>query len=215
MGKFIKAISVLLAVALISFVSFGFVIKSTQANGAIQVHIKTEVSIDNGQTWHSFTSSAGSSYATVPASPGGTIKVRVKVWNFGAADVINLTGTGSISNSEYVSEAALESADADGNSNYFTGFFFVGDGGGYISPVASGGSENSGYESLTAYLTLSDDIPAGTTEIVGNVAVNSYESITQRPYNLFAGRAMAQEAITSSFKIVVLNGLPQTGAQLN
>ena len=103
----------------------------------------------------------------------------MSVWN--DAEIwyaTNLTGTGELTNSSYIQNATLESADYDNNSNAFTSYFYGGTDTGTIASVAQNGVEDGdGCESMLVSLEMSDDFPIGQTIITAKATISGYIEI--------------------------------------
>lgn len=143
---------------------------------SVNLHTKVEASSDNGATWHNYSGTEFSGGETITASPGDTILVRLKIWNSATTwYVTNLTGAATTTNSSYIQTATITSADYDGNTNPYIGYFFDGTGAGAIATVLQSGSENgANCESLLASFTLSNDFPVGETVITAQATIGGY-----------------------------------------
>ncbi len=140
----------------------------------VNLHIKTEGSLDHGATWFNFSGTEESDNASLNAVPGETIDYRIKVWNDGLLrDALNVQIEGTVTNPTYVTGLVAD-GDADGDLNGFVGFTFAGGGVGQIANIDIGGTELAGYQMIDGQIQLSNNIPAGTTIMLGTVRIVDY-----------------------------------------
>lgn len=180
---------------------------------AEDIHIKAEVSTDNGATWHNYYDSESAKGETLTVNPSDTVLMRVKIWNDGVAGY-TVIGTGWMTNASYIGSVSIVSLDTDGNTREFEGYFFGDATTGQIE-VDPGGSEANA-ESLTASIILADSFPAGQTTIEGIINITNVTAVAFNPYHKIFGTssAFAQEYPSSSFRLAINQELPQTGADL-
>jgi len=171
-----KVIRTFLAIAVATglFLMFDGVVMAQEVSA--NLHIKVEASSDNGATWNNYAGTESSSGQTVSASPGGTILLRIKIWNSAATwRVSDLTGTAEVTNSSYVSSAAVQSADSDTNGTSYSGYFFTGSGAGAIASVLENGVENgANCETMTISAALANSFPTGETVITTKAIIGGY-----------------------------------------
>lgn len=191
----------------------------TRGIGDVSLHLKAEVSPDNGTTWYNYSGDDNPEGESITINPGDTILLRVKMWNSGTAAAYNVQITGSVTNIEYIDGIVGDyNLDEDGNGREFTSTFTSIS----ISQVNPGGSEESGYESLVASVTICDiaDLPVGTTEFLLTVTGISYDD------ELLPGEIGLLETISidpsSTVRATVTNEgttglttLPKTGKSTN
>jgi len=181
--------------------------KNAYANGFIipsDIHLKAEASNDNGSSWHNYSGTDNPEGVNVTAKPGDTVKIKIKVWNTnGATDATNVSGTGSVTNSQYIASipeaTIIPDADIDGIS--YTSYFFAGGSSGAVPQVNHNTSENVGEESLEFSIILSNDFPQGETEILGEVVILGIGGNAIKNTNNSVGKT--QGMIYSIFRIVV------------
>lgn len=125
---------------------------------------RVEVSKDGGSSWASFDSSDATGLGegqTLVVSPGDILIFKVRVWNEGYDNALNVVGVGTRENFTFLSDISgvFDNPDEDGDSTDITG-------GGVdtinIDILASGGSASSGYQSATFTGKVKSDIPDGT-----------------------------------------------------
>jgi len=206
-----SAIIVILAIISLAF-STVTLVNNSEANG-ITVHIQAEVSPDN-VNWYNYSGTEYPRGQTLNLKSGDTFWARVKVWNTGDLP-INASGIGSINNLVYfnpVPEFDVD-LDADHNNNPYITNYFIG-GTGSINNVAPGYAG----EIMSVKITLTSNAPADTI-IIGTANINNItypDHAGEKEVGLFSiEKAKAQETLDSSFRIVVNQTLPRTGADLN
>ena len=205
-----SAIIVILVIVTLAF-STVTLVNNSEANG-ITVHIRAEVSPDN-VNWYNFSGSESPGGQTLNLKSGDTFWARVVVRNTGELP-INASGTGSINNVTYfnpVPEFDVE-LDADHNDNFYITNYFIG-GAGAINNVASGYAG----EIMSVKITLTSNVPADTI-ITGTANINNItypDQAGEKEVGLFSiQKAKAQEMLDSTFRIVINQTLPRTGADL-
>lgn len=140
----------------------------------VDLHIKTEGSTDGGLTWFNFSGTEESGDISLNVNAGATISYRIKVWNDGTRDALNVQVEGTVTNPIYVT-TLVANGDADGDLNGFDGFTFAGGGAGEIDNIDIGGSEIAGFQMINGQIQLSANIPAGTTIMLGTVTILNYD----------------------------------------
>ncbi len=181
----------------------------------VELHIKYEVSSDNGATWRNFSGTESSGGESITVTPGATVEIKVTTWNSDSLAAINVIGTGTTTNSSYIQNATILSDDTDADTIPYTGFFVSGGGAGGISLVPGLTPESPG-ETFTASLQLGSNFPAGQTVIESEIEIDDYtpELIVYRPFQLIKKAYALGVGNKSAIRIIVNNeqtGLPQTG----
>lgn len=201
-------------------------VSAAGADDGVNLHIMAEASNDNGATWHNYSGTESPGGETITANPGETIKLKIQVWNTDTDNATVITGTGAITNGDYISSGVVRSDDADHNGREYIGSFLPssGDTGGLAQVNALGSkacNPNSGDECLTLAITLADSFPEGETIILGTFTITDYTSpreLIGYKGNLlnFMGRALAYGAGRNSIVRISVNvaaptQLPATG----
>ncbi len=209
----------LLVIFMVCFFSFWLVIRTRAAvvmpGETMNLHVKMEASKD-GTTWYNYSGTDYSANQNLSANPGDTIQIRVKVWNDGTGLAVNVTGTGSATNAAYISSTSVINANLDAlDAVSYVGDFFSGSGEATLSQVAAGTTEATSQQGLFS-ITLSNNIPAGETVVLGTVTISNYGALTQNP---FIKTAMAEGLGNNSIVRIVVNpttqeSLPQTGSSI-
>ena len=160
----------LLTLSLLGFFIFGAsraIAASAGASDDVDLHIKVEVSADQGATWSNFSGTEDAGGDVVAVSPGDELQYRVKVWNTGTINANNVDILGTVSNASYVASTAVTASD-------FLGFAFAEGRDGTAGIVEDGSTEEAGFYSVTGTLTLADSFPVGQTLISGSVNITDY-----------------------------------------
>lgn len=198
----------ILAGGLIAFKSISK-IKAAESGDVdgVDLHIKMEVSSDNGATWHNYSGTESAGHETIIATPGSTIRVRFAIWNTGIVTALNVTGDGVVSNSSYIDTASVDNSDNDGNGTSYDGYFFAGGTTGDISQITPGSNEK-----LALSVKLKDDFPTGETIILGVGTLDDYNPqllVGNSPFGLF-GKAFAEGVGRSSSVRIAVNVAGET-----
>jgi len=186
----------------------------------VTLHIRGEVSSDNGVTWHNYKNHENSGNESVIAKPGDTIKLRLKAWNSGGLAATNVKGIFTISNADYV-KSYNGDTDADGNGREYYGDYFTGSAGSaMVDALMPNSSEaectegaNQNCELVILDVKLKDSFPEGETIITmeGEITAYTEGGIGMRR---IINTVFAQEppievevsGIDSSIKIIVQGG---------
>ena len=224
--KSLKKIFSIFGIIVISILMNFVYIKPIKAQ-VPDLHIKLEVSKD-GTHWYNYSGSADADGETLNCNPGDTVIIKVTLWNPGETNIINILGSGSITNSSYIEAISDVNPDHDGNGRDFTEYYFGEFHNGAIDQVDLESTYDDDEESMTAVLTLDDNFPEDQTILIGTATVDSMgepsgnneedktiEKTTSFFRKFFGGIAYAQEpGLYSQFRIVVNGELPATGADL-
>lgn len=146
----------------------------------IALHILTEVSANNGQTWQNNTGTDYSGGQIAYPCQNGTVQIRTRIWNTGTANAYQVTGQSSFSNSTYISQARIISNDSDGDGVEYTRVPFINNGSIYVGRVNANTSADNGYEGATVTVQLTDICPRDNDNplITGKTNIQNYSSNT-------------------------------------
>lgn len=188
----------------------------------VDLHIKTEGSLDGGLTWFNFSGTEESGNASLNVNAGATIPFRIKLWNDGTRDALNVDIEGVVTNPGYVIGLVAD-GDADGDLNGFVGFTFAGGGVGTIANIDIGGTELAGFQMIQGLIQLNPTIPVGTTILLGTVSILDYDpelvvlNSLQRIANVFQTNRAHAEGVDrqSAIRITIsVGGGRSTGTKL-
>lgn len=201
---------ILLLILASGIVSFKNLPPVKAAGDGVALFIKYDISTDNGVTWHNFTGTTDAGGEAITANSGDTVLVRVKTWNTGATNALDVTGHISTTNPSLISSATVLD-----NSGGYTGFFISGAATGGITPVPAATGSTPGLTFTTA-LKLSNNFPTGQTIIDSTVTIDDYTIPKLPSYNpSLIQKAYADGAGGYSTIRIVVNSapLPQTGME--
>ncbi len=201
---FKKTISIICGLILLGGIVLlaGAIKTKAQADG-VALHIKTEISGDNGQTWLNYGGSESHNYETLCPNPGeNTFLVRTKIWNTGQNPARNVTGTSTLTSSyRNCDNSTYEvNTDSDGDQTHFTNSFFTSGNVGTIANVPANGSENDVYEGQITGIRTCPNYNPCDYPITGTATLANYMVLGKLP-NLI-GRAFATgNGYQSTFQI--------------
>lgn len=195
-----KRISLIVAITIVLVLFFGYFPAKAQEDN-FNGHIKVEVSAD-GVTWINYGGTENPGGAALAAGPGDTVFARVKIWNSGTTQAVNLTGSGSLTNSAYFSVTAVN-LDSDNDGTSYDGSFFSGAGTGSLAVLEANINNEADAQMLTATLKLSDSFPVGATNITGQVTIDNYAFIASLPFSFVSSALAAGRNRVSSFRVGV------------
>jgi len=171
-------ISIICALGLIIFAIFLAGLSQSKAQvDNVALHIRTEVSSDNGQTWLNYSGTENPRWeALCPNSGPSTLLVRTKMWNTSQVDdAVNVTGTSTLTNYNDCANNTYEvNANTDGDQVAYSNLFFTGPNQGTISMVPLGGSENNVYEGQTTGIRTCANYNPCDYPITGTATINNY-----------------------------------------
>lgn len=164
----------------LSIIVFGFYFtglkKADSAKDTIDLHIRVEVSTDNGQTWKN---TAGTDYSggqTVSICQGESFQIRTRIWNTGNQEAYQVTGLSSSSDSSYITNASTNSNDEDGDGVIFNRLSFKNNGSIYVASVAPNGSYDDSYQGSIVTIHPPDECSVAETEVYLTANIQGYAS---------------------------------------
>ncbi|MFC1651775.1 hypothetical protein ACFL24_01295 [Patescibacteria group bacterium] len=170
MQKIIKIVNLVMALALILGGVFYF---AAPAEAAAEMHVKIEASMD-GTHWYNYGGTEGGDSHLLEGEAGETYQFRIKVWNTGDTNAIDIEGLLFINDTSFIGDWEIIDTDLDNNGTHYLGIGGVGGAEGMLASVLLGTTEDTA-ESMLATVTLADIFPEGTSTIIVEVQMTYYD----------------------------------------